>query len=158
MSKTISFGYTNVTPSDKTVACTALGCVSNYSLITDVADTCVLNNKTAETDRTELISYRTRPLKKVNTSLELTHPSQVVKGIQYGVQTESVLTIEDPQFNARVDEPIVVGLTIKHSINGDITDEKVIEAVNRTISALWKNDGSSRLPDLRRSAERPVAD
>jgi hypothetical protein len=140
---------------------TVLGVTSNYALMQDSSDIVRLNNKTAPIDAEEIIKYQSAPLKdgRVPTTARINHPAPVQNGIMYGVRVDSVLvTDDDANPDYRVDEPVVVSISIKHNRSGHITEQLIGEAVDRAYSALKKADGSWRLGDLMRSAERPVVD
>jgi hypothetical protein len=159
MSKVTAFGYSNTADSANTVTLKALGVVSNYALTRDVADVVTLSNKTAPIDQEEIIEFRSRTNGDVKTSLNIQHPAKVTNAVEYSVRNDAVLTTTestDPDF--RVDEPIVCTIAIKHPRSGNITEQLVLQHVLRTVSSLFKADGTTRIGDLMRSAERPVAD
>jgi hypothetical protein len=159
MSKSSSFGFTNTTDSGNTVTPKALGLTANYAVKTDTADTAVLNNKTAPIDVEEIVTFRSRDIQTVNTGLNIQYPSPVKKGIQYQVMVEDTLsTIDTADADFRVDEPIVMQLTVRHPKSGNITNAEVGTVFTRLISSLMKADGSWRFDDLMRAAERPVVD
>jgi hypothetical protein len=160
MARTSSFGYTNTTASTTvTVIPIKEKLTSNYAVKQDTADTTVLNNKTAPVDVEEIITFRSRDLKQVNSSLNIQYPSPVKSGIQYQVVVEDTLSTTDTaDADFRVDEPIVAQLTIRHPKSGNIGNTQVAAVVLRLISACMREDGSWRFDDLMRSAERPVAD
>jgi hypothetical protein len=125
----------------------------------DTANDAVLNNKTAPIDAQEIISFRTRDLPKVNHSLNIQNPGKVTSGVQYSVQVEETLvTTDDADTSFRIDEPIVVSVSVRHPKSGNITGSIVASAVERAISSLKMADGTWRFDDLMRSAERPIAD
>jgi hypothetical protein len=157
--KSSSFGFTNATDSSNEVTLKALGLTSNYAVKTDTADTAVLNNKTAPIDVEEILTFRSRDIQTVNTDLNIQYPSPVKKGIQYQVMIEDTLSTTDTaDADFRVDEPIVIQLTVRHPKSGNITSTEVGTVFTRLVSALMKADGSWRFDDLMRAAERPVVD
>lgn len=159
MAKSSAFGFTNTTASANDVTAIALGLTTNYAVAEDTADSALLNNKTAPIDVEEKITFRTRNIAQVNTSLNNQYPSPVKNGIQYQVMIEDMLsTTDSADTTFRVDEPIVAQLTVRHPKSGNITGTLVKQVIVRLISALIKTDGSWRLDDLMRSAERPVSD
>jgi hypothetical protein len=159
MSKTTQFAFTNTAEGAASVSKVTLGLLSNYAITADTADQAVLNNKTAPIDAQEILSYRSRNVAQVNHSLNIQNPAKVRSGIQYGVQLEATaVTTDTDDATFRVDEPIVVSLTIRHPKSGNITNALVGEAVKRTISACMRDDGSWRFDDLMRSSERPVVE
>jgi hypothetical protein len=159
MAKVSAFTFTNKTASANTITPLALGLTSNYAVSTEVANQAVLNNKTADIDAMELISYRTQSVKSVANNLDIRNPAKVTSGIQYGVQVEETLvTTDSDDATFRVDEPIVASINIRHPKSGNIDNSVVAEVVLRLISSLMRADGSWRFDDLMRSAERPIAD
>lgn len=159
MSKVSAFGFTNTTAGSNTVTPLALGLTSNYAVKADTSDQAVLNNKTAPIDVEEIITYRSRDIQNVNTSLNIQYPSPVKKGIQYQIMIEDTLSTTDTaDADFRLDEPIVMYLTIRHPKSGNIGNSQVGTVFLRLISSLMKTDGTWRFDDLMRSAERPVVD
>lgn len=159
MAKVSAFGFTNTTAGSNTVTPIALGLTSNYAVKADTADQAVLNNKTAPIDVEEIVTYRSRNIPTVNTSLNIQYASPVKSGIQYQVMVEDTLSTTDTvDADFRIDEPIVMQLTIRHPKSGNIGNAQVGAVFLRLISSLMKTDGSWRFDDLMRSAERPVAD
>jgi len=159
MAKTSAFGFTNVSDSSNEVTTKALGLTSNYSITTDNADVATLNNKTAPVDQEEIISFRSRDIGSVNTTLNIQYPSKVKSGIEYSLKIEDTLsTTDDTDADFRVDEPIICTVTFRHPKSGNISAQQVGTVFLRAISSLMKADGSWRFDDLMRSAERPVVD
>lgn len=159
MSRVSTFGFTNTTAGTNTVTPLKLGLTSNYAVKADTADQAVLNNKTAPIDIEEVITYRSRDIATVNTSLNIQYASPVKKGIQYQVMIEDTLSTTDSvDADFRVDEPIVMQLTIRHPKSGNIGNSQIGTVFLRLISSLMKEDGTWRFDDLMRSAERPVVD
>lgn len=159
MSKVSAYGFTNTTASTHTLAPVALGLVSNYALAEEDANNAILNNKTAPVDAEELVTFRSRAIETVNTSLKVQNPAKVKGGIQYQVQVEAVRTTTDTADSTfRVDEPIVALLTIRHPKSSNFTASAVEEIIKRLVGCLYKADGTSRIDDLMRGAERPIVD
>jgi hypothetical protein len=159
MAKVSAFGFTNTTAGSNTVTPIALGLTSNYAVKADTADQAILNNKTAPIDIEEIVTFRSRNIPTVNTSLNIQYASPVKSGIQYQVMVEDTLSTTDSvDADFRIDEPIVMQLTVRHPKSGNIGNAQVGAVFLRLISSLMKTDGSWRFDDLMRSAERPVAD
>jgi hypothetical protein len=152
-------GYTNRTESaTRSTRLYDLGLLSNYALMEDEPTECRLINKTAAIDREEVISYRSKKIAKVTTSLDVQNPSPVATGTMYGVQTESIWTTEDASDLSvgRIDSPMVITISIRQERNARITSAMVEEQLERTISALQNADGTWRIDDLMRSALKPT--
>lgn len=159
MSRTSTFGFTNNSDSSNSVVPKALGVTSNYAVITDKADQAVLSNKTTPIDLQEKITYQSRDIQVVNNDLNIQYPSPVKKGIQYGVLLEETLsTTDSTDASFRMDEPIVMSLSVRHGKSGNITNDIVGQCFVRLISTLMRADGTWRFDDLMRSAERPIVD
>jgi hypothetical protein len=159
MAKTSAFSYTNKTAGSNTVTPLALGLTSNYALAQDIQDQVVLNNKTAPIDAEELVAFRSRTIKDVNSNANIQYPAPVKSGIEYSLRLDEVLTTTDSSdASYRVDEPIVCTIAFRHPKSGNIGNSQIAEVFLRAISSLMKADGSWRFDDLMRSAERPIAD
>jgi hypothetical protein len=160
MARTSTFGFTNKTAGSVTVTPLALGLTTNYALMQDSSNQAVLNNKTAPIDVQEIISYRSQNLDKIRNQLNIQYPAPVTNsGVQYGVQMEETLTTTDSgDASFRVDEPIVMTLTVRHPKSGNIGNSQISEVFLRLISSLMRVDGTWRFDDLMRSAERPVTE
>lgn len=147
-----NFGYTNKTESTKSIGLQKLGLKSNYSK-TEEATQVIYDNKTCPLDLGEKIVMSSKVIKNVDNTLTNNHPSNISGGVQYRVQTEALfreyLTADNSTY---VDHPIVVYTTIRHERCGAVTEQVVEEALMRSISSLFKDDGSSRVPDLMRLA------
>lgn len=159
MAKTTSFGFTN-SPSEATghMNLYNLGVLENYALVLDEPTECRLVNTTAPVDREEILSYRAKDLNKINTNLNVQNPSPVAGGIQYQVQLEAILTTEDSTTGFRVDEPIVVQISVRHQKSGNITPEHVTTLVTRAASHLYTDEGNWRFRELMRSSLKPTTD
>jgi hypothetical protein len=159
MAKVSAFGFTNATDSSNEITLKALGLTGNYALTAEDANNAILSNRTAPLDAEEIVTFRTRNIASVNTDLNIQNPAKVKSGIQYQVQLEDTLVTTDTEdATFRVDEPVVALLTIRHPRSGNIAEEHVKQVVTRLFSCLVKNDGSWRISDLMRGAERPIAD
>jgi hypothetical protein len=166
MSRVSSFSFTNTTANTHDVTPIALSMVSNYGSWDGEGDkrtqnlakeNTVMTNRTASTDAPELISYSSKNIPSVNTSMTNLYPPPVNTGVQYRVVVEDMLTTTettDPTF--RVDEPIVAQLIIRHPKSSNITSTQVEAVFKRLVGAVMKNDGTFRFDDLMRGCEEPV--
>lgn len=151
-----SFGFTNKTASQHTVTPIDMDVVTNYALIEDEPTSCVLSNKTCPIDQGELISFKCQSVKSVSTAQDNLYPATVQTGVQYVVKLEELLSLtSDTDPNFRTDLPIVAYLTIRHTKNGQITDDIIGQVVNRLIGACRRDDGTWRFDDLMRSSLKP---
>lgn len=159
MAITSSFGFTNVTPTtSRTVAMYDMDITTDYALTLDEPTECRLINTTAAVDREEILSYRCKDLARVNTNLNVQNPSPVSGGVQYQVQMEALLTSEDASVGYRVDEPIIVQISVRHPKSGNITPAHVATMIGRAASAMETDSGAWRIKELMRSALKPTAD
>lgn len=159
MAITTTFGFTNTTASSKTVAPVDVKMKSNYALIEDEPNSCVMSNKTCPIDQGELVSYKCQTVKNVSTAQDVLYPAKVQTGIQYVIKVEDLLSVKsDSDPNFRTDLPVVAYLTIRHTKNGAITEDIVSQVVNRLLGACRKADGTWRFGDLMRSSLKPEVD
>lgn len=157
--KQTNFGFTNTQDSTNSVVPKALELTQNYAFVSDTADIVQLNNKTCPIDLMELVQFRSRDVKQVTSNLNIQYPGPIKAGIQYGVRVEETISTTDTvDASFRMDEPIVLNLSITHPKSGNITNEIISTCFNRLLSTLIKEDGTWRFDDLMRSAERPVVD
>lgn len=158
MSLVSSFGYTNTTAQTFGAPVDKVEMATNYALIEDEPNKCVLSNTTAPVDQGERVSYSFQKLAKVSTDQDVLYPSNVPNGVQYSIRVEELLSTTDtadPTF--RVDDPIVAWLTIRHPSSGRITSAILDEIVSRLNGCVYKDDGTTRFGDLMRSALKPTA-
>lgn len=159
MAKTSNFQFTNTSELGTAVTPISLGLVSNYAVTAETANSSTLSNKTAPLDAEEIILFRSRYIPQVETQLSVQNPSKVKGGVQYTAQLEDVLvTTDDTDASFRIDDPMVVNLTIRHPRSGNITSAHVQTLIKRLLGSLIKSDGSWRFDDLIRGAERPITD
>lgn len=158
MAKTSTFGYTNVTQTERTRNEYSLGLVQNYALVTEDPDQVVIDNTQAPLDQQELVTYQSRALPRINSSVVNNFPAPTTAGIQYVVKVEELLSTTDSDTGIRVDEPITMYVVVKHPRSGNITDNIVTEVWRRLNGALMKSDGTYRWSELMRSALKPVED
>jgi hypothetical protein len=159
MAKTTTWGYENSSSAaHRTAPLYDLGILENYALVLDEPTECRLINTTAPVDKEEVVSFRAKSLPRVNTSLVIQNPGPVAGGIQYQVQSEAVLTTEDPDTGFRVDEPVIVQISVRHPNSGNISPSAVDQQIRRTISYMMTDDGEWRIKELMRSALKPTVD
>lgn len=159
MSYATSFGFTNTDATvSRTVSLYDMDITSNYALRMDEPTECRLVNTTAAVDREEILSYRCKDLTRVNTNLNIQNPSPIAGGVQYQAIMEALLTTEDSTTGFRVDEPIVVTISVRHPKSGFITPAHVATMIGRTASALETDAGQWRIKELMRGALKPTVD
>lgn len=155
---TSAFGFTNTTAMSTTVSPVDIKPVTVYARKENTATSCRLSNKTTPLDQGEQLSYQCTDIKTVNTLQSIVNPSKVTSGVQYIVRLDEILRTTDTDGNIICDEPVVVSLTIRHQLSGNITNALVTECVKRLLGACMREDGTYRFDDLMRSALDPVVD
>jgi hypothetical protein len=154
-----SFSFTNTTSHTVDVTPISLGVVTNYAKVADVPNRYAGQNKTASIGQGELLTYGCDAIKDVNTDQKVYNPGKVKDGVRYRIRLDEILRTTDttdPTFV--VDDPIVMELSIKHTMSGNVTPA-IIEAVfKRLIGACMRSDGSFRFNDLMVSGLAPMAD
>jgi hypothetical protein len=162
MAKSGDFTYTNTTAAQtKALPLYDMGEVSNYGLKGETnTKTSLINSKT-DSDAREILSYFCSNIERVDTDLTIQNPSPLAtgnskkKGIQYGVNLEAVhVETDSSDASYRVDRPVKVSIRLMHEDAATITDAELMEHIGRAVSSLIKEDGTSRLGDLRASALR----
>jgi hypothetical protein len=135
-----------------------LGEVSNYSIVEDEAGVTVLANVTCPVDQLERISIKAQTIPEVKVSQGISNPAPVKTGVQYSIKVEDIFsTTDDTDPSYRVDEPIVVTLTVKHNQSATFSVDRVMDTVGRAVSALMCDSGTtSRVPALQRLSTRPT--
>lgn len=160
MAKTTTPGYTNVTASTYVLPIKKLGELSNYSIVEDEAGVTMLANVTSPVDQLERISIKAQTIPEVKVSQGISNPAPVKTGVQYSIKVEDIYsTTDDTDPTYRVDEPIVVTLTVKHNQSATFSSALVFETIGRAVSALMYDSGNkSRIAALQRLSTRPTAD
>lgn len=154
-----SFNVTNVSDASKTLTYKALGLVDNYALKEDEPTRCVIANSTSPLDAGELISFSATDIKKVTTDQDILYPAGVTAGVQYQIRVEDVLsTTSDTDASFRVDQPVVMMLTVRQPKSSYVSDEVMTTMLQRLMGAVMKSDGSTRFSDLARSSLKPTVD
>jgi hypothetical protein len=151
--------YTNTTVrSNQSTQEYALGLTTNYAIVKDEPNEVRLDNRTADIDQQELISYRVKKISTVNSGLNIQHPALEKGGVQYAVQIEETVREIAPD-GTYWDRPVVMYLTIRHPLSGAVTNNVLAETFERLLSSIRKeSDNSYRFVDLMRGALRPQQD
>jgi hypothetical protein len=157
MALTSSFNFTNTSATaHKAVGLFDMGELTNYGLERDEPEEVVLTNTTTAIDKGEVITYQSRKTKGVSTTLDLSYRNPIAAGVQYGVKVEAVLTTTDSSdATYRVDDPVVCTISFRHPKSSNISQANVATMLARAISALQKEDGTWRIAELMRSANKP---
>lgn len=160
---TYSLGVTNTTPQSSGVTPIALGLVTNYAKTSDEPTVATLKNKTAALDQQEMITFRSRPIKKVGPDIPVYYPAPVQDGVLYSINLQNVLR-ETTSAGEVIDHPIEMWLTVKHDINSAWTASSalspsfVAQELVRLLGACYDDNGAERFDSLAKSALIPVAD
>lgn len=154
-----SYAFTNTSNmTGVTVTPVDIKPVTNYAKTVDEPTVVVLSNKTCPLDQGELLTFRANEMDHISTSLAIQNPTKVRNGVQYVVKLEEILRTKDANGTIISDEPVVAYLTVRHQKTGNISESLVNQIVNRLMGAIYKEDGTTRLADLMRSALVPVED
>lgn len=158
MAKTSTFGFTNCDTTTRSYDDCTLGVTTNYALLSDEPTQVIFDNKCAPLDQQEIITYQARVLPRVNTSSNLVnnYPSQLSGGMQYVIKVEELLSTKDTTAGTRIDEPIVMYLTVKHPRSGNISASALTTVFNRLKGAIIKADGTYRWDELMRLSLKPT--
>lgn len=168
----LTFGFTNTTASTKKIELDKLGMFANYSprmLHDDKVDkntgkvkhndSLIYDNSTCPTDLQEFVSYRAKQVPVVENNLTINNPAKVKNGLMYSFQTETAaretVSAED---GVIYDYPIKIYTTIVHPQVGAITADVINALLERHMSSIFKDDGTSRIPDLMRLCTTIKAD
>lgn len=155
----ITFGFTNTTAqSAAVVGGKKLGLASTYTTTELQANKWAGSNKTAPIDAEEKVSFRSRDLQKVNTSLNIQNPAPKASPVEYSGSYEVAAMIKDDNGIVLMQEPIVITMTVKHNRNGLITGTVINSLFERAVSMFYDNEGNQRFDDLMRSGEQPTHD
>lgn len=160
MAITSSFKFTNKSATtDKSISLYDMKELHSYSLKEDEPNSCILDNKTAPSESSEIIQFRGKYIDHVNTKLSLPEASlKLSKGVQYAIQVDNDWVSEDATVGFRQDDPIVAYLTIMHTNSQYVTDQAIGTTVERLISECKTEDGEWRFSDLRRLALKPTVE
>jgi hypothetical protein len=158
MAKQSTFGFTNVDTTQRSYNDYTLGVTTNYALLSDEPTQVILDNKCAPLDQQEIITYQARVLPRVNTSSYLinNYPTKLDGGMQYVIKVEELLSTTDNTLGTRIDEPIVMYLTVKHPRSGNISASALTTVFNRLKGAILKSDGTYRWDELMRLSLKPT--
>lgn len=165
MAKVSSFGFTNNTSSSAAgnkLPLVKIQEITNYGITNNGPEEVSMTNSTAAVSKDEIITHFNQPLKKINTKLDVVNPGPVDAGMRYGVIAEAILTTtDDTDATYRVDEPIVVQLTVRHPKSGNITPTHVSTMVIRALSAFYGDvatNSYTHITELMKSALQPDQD
>jgi hypothetical protein len=133
---------------------------TNYALVKDDANKVQLDNKTADADATELLTYEFKKIASVNTDLSIPAKYRLApRAVQYKIRLDAdYKTTDSADATFRQDDPIVAMLYIIHPVSGHINNAVIGQQVERLVSACKKEDGTWRFDDLMRSGLKPTED
>lgn len=159
MAINVTYGFTNTTAqSSGLVTGRQLGMYSNYDAKEFTSNSTLLRNATCPVDKDELVSIRTKDLPRIDNDLNIEKVSPVKGGIEYSIQTQTVVTVTDDVTGISYQEPVVITTTIRHHKNACITGSVVNQLFERNVSAFYQNDGTERFSRLMTGCETPKAD
>jgi hypothetical protein len=150
MAITSSFVFTNATAAvTKALGLIDLGLTNYSSPMTTNTETRYENNTDGTAFTSEALRYRYSKIRTLDTVLNVENPSKAKDCISYGVTAECMLVTTDsadPQYE--VDNPVICRISFAHRRDKNITATHVLVALARAISALFRADGTSIIPDL----------
>lgn len=162
MAITGKFSYTNNELTGEAIQPVVVDPLSNYALIEDEPNRCVMQNRTGEVDQIERLIYQKGDVKNVPLSFPNPNASSTAANTQYGIKLESLYRKSSSTDDTYiVDDAVTVALTIKHPNDKAITPDVVYTVIQRLLGSLYGPDKSiesikSRLDDLRRGALKPT--
>lgn len=139
-----------------------LGLVTNYALILEDPGHVQIENKTAPIDCPEALTFK--GMFTQNPSSELSFkPKASVAGpeaySQFLVKLDAVASTIDDTTNVVVEQNVVSAyLVVRAPRTAAISDADVRTIVDRLYQATKHDDGTDRIPDLRRLSLRPTTD
>lgn len=162
MALVTQFGYTNTTASStKKVSMYNLDEMSNYSRPKSLAsgDTTGYSNMTCPDNLPETYQLFKRTLKNVSMPIEVTRPSRVKEGSNYGIRYCAVVGTtdsNDPTYESNCG--IQWRIECAHVNDPRITDAMLETSLERALSLMQKEDGTWRIGELRRGGVDVQAD
>lgn len=143
MAVVTEYKFENVESVDyQTKKFTKLQFEDDYALVKAADNEVVYDNLTAPTDAREKITFFRRDHEKVDTGLDINYKSNA-KACTYGVKVEDTLvttggtTSTMASDETRLEDPVIVTISIKHPKDGVITDAAINTALWRAISAFY---------------------
>lgn len=137
----------------------ALHLTSDYGIKVNEPNEVQLTNRTTPIDQEEIITFQATTTKKIPLKVRPSYYQATGDNLMYGVRVDNVLRVTSDQNDSVVEDlPIVCNLTIKHPRNRQIREIDVLQCMSRLFSACFKDDGTSRIPDLMKSSLEPAED
>lgn len=155
-----SFGFTNTKVNENVTVLKPVDInpVTDYAERVNSSDDCQYVNNSSPIDQSEVISFKTADLKQVNQPQTNLYPPTVPAATQFVVKVDELLSVtDDNNADYRVDLPISAYLTVRFNKSGQISADDLQVVVNRLIGMMYKDDGSSRIPELMRQCIRPTS-
>lgn len=159
MAVTSSFGFTNTTASAVDVNPTNLGIVTNYGPVASKVpgQEFPLTNTTCPNDQGELVTFRARPINKVNSDLPVMYPGRVQSAVEFGVRVDEILRTKDQNGVILQDSPITVSIAFKAERNAEITEAVLDQVWLRALGAVMDETSKTwRWADIMKNALQPV--
>lgn len=158
MALSSSFGFTdeatdiNVKPSELLV-------VSGFGTKVDDPEEYSCTNKECPVDQQELVTFQCKEVKNIASKLVNQFPPEVKGGVQYVVRLDELLkTTSSTDDTWRVDDPIVMYLTIRHPLTNRITPTHLSTCLKRLMGSMLDGTGAFRFTELMKSALRPASE
>lgn len=138
---TSSLGFTNDTPNAGTMPYPGIALSTSYGTILNGADEVRLRNATGPVDQREVLSYRARDIKSVNTVNKIYYPSRVQSGVEFGVRLDEVLRTKDSNGFIICDEPIVLSISFKAPLSSNMSNDILTTIFERAYAAVLDESG-----------------
>lgn len=151
MAKTSKFCYTNVTENTNVgLTFDQMNLKTNYTPQVQIPNEYVCTNMGMTDHEEEIIRLKTgTDFNEIREWKDL--PNNVPAGTKYAqaiLECKEVYRTEDPAFNFVQDSPIWLKTNLMWAEHAEVTEEVLLQALSRHISALFRNDGTSRLDQL----------
>lgn len=155
---TAEYGFLNNTDSTKSLTLKKLGAVTNYGQDSSTSSAWAGSNTAMESaDENELLIYKGFSKPNVDCKLTTNYPCPIKDGVLYGSRMDTMIRMVKDDGTVLFDTPITISITIQHQMVTGITPALVEQYLVRTLSSLYKDDGSSRIPELMRLSKTPTS-
>lgn len=134
---TSSLGFTNTSSDGPVVSLPNIAIQDNYGTVRNEATEVRLKNSTGPVDQKEIITFRAREIKSINTYNKIYYPARVQEGVEFGIRLDEVLRTQDSNGFIICDEPIVLSVAFKAPLSSNITEEILDEIFKRLYDAAY---------------------
>lgn len=158
MALSSSFGFTNETASWG-VTPSIMEVVTGFGTKVDDPEEYSCTNSECPVDQQELVTFQCKEVKNIASKLGNQYPPEVQGGVQYVIRLDELLkTTSSTDDSFRVDDPIVMYLTVRHPLTSRITTAHLKTLMQRLLGSMLDSNGEFRYEDLMKSALRPAGE